>query len=206
MKNVVFQPWVGENYEKGINGKKVMILGESHYGESGKDNLGFTNWVVNHYLDYLKGKIKSSGWMGNWSKYTNVWKSVVGGKKSDFWHSIMFYNYVQEFIVDSRISPSNAQFETSETAFFQVLNKYQPDLVFVWGERLWDRMSTKGENGEKVVIGEKQFCTEYIYELRNGKKVKVYMTYHPSSSQFNKNQPEVLIKYVLSQTPQTPSE
>lgn len=30
--NVKFKPWVGENYETGIHqGKKLMILGESHY-------------------------------------------------------------------------------------------------------------------------------------------------------------------------------
>lgn len=27
-----FRPWKGENYESGVNGKRLLLLGESHYG------------------------------------------------------------------------------------------------------------------------------------------------------------------------------
>ena len=30
-KCVKFRPWVGTNYKKGFQGKKILILGESHY-------------------------------------------------------------------------------------------------------------------------------------------------------------------------------
>ena len=31
MKYVKFTPWVGKNYEQGFRGKKILILGDSHY-------------------------------------------------------------------------------------------------------------------------------------------------------------------------------
>ncbi len=31
MEKVNFKPWVGVNYANGIGGKKVLVLGESHY-------------------------------------------------------------------------------------------------------------------------------------------------------------------------------
>lgn len=32
MKNVIFEPWVGENYKTGFNGKKIFVLGGNLYG------------------------------------------------------------------------------------------------------------------------------------------------------------------------------
>lgn len=31
MNSIFFEPWIGDLYKKGINGKKVFILGDSHY-------------------------------------------------------------------------------------------------------------------------------------------------------------------------------
>lgn len=31
MENVNFKPWVGPKYSEGLHGKKIMILGDSHY-------------------------------------------------------------------------------------------------------------------------------------------------------------------------------
>ena len=65
-KNVNFAPWIGKNYEKGIDERKILILGESHHwGEDINDGvneelrngkyLKFTQQVVESYVDYQKG-------------------------------------------------------------------------------------------------------------------------------------------------------
>ena len=41
-KNVNFAPWIGKNYEKGIDERKILILGESHHwGEDITKNACF---------------------------------------------------------------------------------------------------------------------------------------------------------------------
>ena len=61
MNGLFFRPWVGSAYSSGgIFGKRVMILGESHYCEEGCTDCGnarvhpeccaFTNGVVSDVL------------------------------------------------------------------------------------------------------------------------------------------------------------
>ena len=53
MKDVIYKPWVGENYKSQKN--KIMILGLSHYHnpETKPDNLGdekdLTNYIIKEY-------------------------------------------------------------------------------------------------------------------------------------------------------------
>src|SRR5574344_1494302 len=37
MTEINFKPFIGEKYRMGINGKRVLSLGESHYAENAKD-------------------------------------------------------------------------------------------------------------------------------------------------------------------------
>ena len=40
MEKTNYMPWVGRNYSVGYKGKKILILGESHYDEPGIINGG----------------------------------------------------------------------------------------------------------------------------------------------------------------------
>jgi len=60
-KNVFFIPYIGDKYEQGYHGKKVLVLGESHYcvDEEGNTNIedypeweSLTNEVVESFKDY----------------------------------------------------------------------------------------------------------------------------------------------------------
>lgn len=47
MKNVRFAPWVGSAYTMGIEGKRMMALGESHYCADPCDvDSGMTNRII----------------------------------------------------------------------------------------------------------------------------------------------------------------
>ena len=47
MKNVRFAPWVGSAYTMGIEGKRMMALGESHYCANPCDaDSGMTNRII----------------------------------------------------------------------------------------------------------------------------------------------------------------
>ena len=77
MENVFFLPFVGRDYlSGGIFGRRVMVLGESHYcgercancGVPGKagDCAAFTSGVIERYLD---PKAEREPWMNTYLKF-----------------------------------------------------------------------------------------------------------------------------------------
>lgn len=102
MSNFFFKPFVGSAYTSGgIFGKRVMILGESHYCEEGcadcgnarvhPECCGFTNGVVS---DYLNESLERQRWMATYLKFE---RSLVGhetdwAERKKIWNSVVFYN------------------------------------------------------------------------------------------------------------------
>lgn len=196
LKNVFFKPWVGKDYENGIyEGKKLLILGESHYC-GGCDKCGIkynpscddfnTNKIVEGYLKYNAGERKAASFMKNYTKFVNVIfnRKINSEEMKNFWDSIIFYNYVQVAIEETRKTPTEEEFKLSEDGFFEVLNEYQPDLVIIWGERLFNNMPSKdgGWMSKKVC----DVASENVYSYNiDGKNIPCYCVYHPSSSKYN---------------------
>lgn len=203
LENVFFLPYIGNKYENGLTlkengtieagteenkGLKVMVLGESHYcgdecAECGLASTcekegcrNFTLNVLTYYLNYLEGKEEFEPWMNTFTKFG---KALTGKdeRSIDIWESVIFYNYVQRAMNASRISPSYKDFENSENAFFEVLEKYQPDIIICWGKRLYDNLpGTNGKEGDDLKIKDEYFET-WIYR----ETIKVLPIYHPSA-------------------------
>lgn len=141
MKNVKFLPWVGENYHSGINGKKTLILGESHYQwDCDRD--------INEWRDITKVLIQEQV-DGPYTKafWTKIVIAFLGHRptqkeKKEFWASVAFYNYVQESAGDGpRVAPKNESWASSESAFVEVLETLSPDFVLMLGDRLTANLS-----------------------------------------------------------------
>jgi len=195
MKNVFFEPRVGANYEsKGLNGQKLLVLGESHYCKKGCTDCGnsthtecrnFTKDVFAEYLDYKNGNGEFDYWMKTYTKFSNILfeKKLDIDELEEFWDSVIFYNYVQSATEEMRVSPSEEQFERSLDAFIEVLEEYKPDLIIVWGARLWEMLPDIGRKGEENVLdnGNGQF---YYFKVGD-KEIPAYSIYHPSSSSFS---------------------
>ena len=191
MSNVFFRPWVGSAYSTGgIFGKRVMILGESHYCEEGCEDCGnarvhpeccaFTNGVVS---DYLNESLERQRWMSTYLKFE---RSLVGhetdwAERKNIWNSVVFYNYLQAAMGGPREAGTNRQYEEAAEPFFEVLEQYRPQYVIVWGSRLWGYMPA-GErwswNADIVVDGNINKCGNYA--LNDGTKVKIMPVNHPS--------------------------
>lgn len=194
MLNVFFKPWVGENYS--TSEKKILILGESHICGNGCPDCGdvnkhpecinFTNNAIKYFLDYKSGNGDFDYWMNTYTKFGNILYNfyLSAAETKEFWNSIVFYNYVQFATDKARVSPLNDEFGKSQTAFFEILQTYKPDLVFVWGERLWDQLPGGGEFGESVQIENSNSGALYYYTI-DEKRIPIYMVNHPSSSAFN---------------------
>ena len=151
-KNVLFTPYIGEKYQQGYQGKKVLVLGESHYsadedGNASLDDPTFTNYIVQEFINYQKGKREHNNWMNTFTKFAKVFHNgdLSTNEIVEFWERVAFYNYVQEPMAAPRQSPTTEQFTKSEKAFWEVLEVCRPDIIVVWSHRLWVKMPYTGE-------------------------------------------------------------
>lgn len=191
MRNdIFFIPYVGMYYANGgLFDRRVMILGESHYCDGGYCDCGncrlykqcakFTQDVLRDFLDERKER---QNWMRTFVKFE---RSLVG-KMTDWalrrkiWDSVMFYNYLQVAMSGPRKAGTSAQYKQAANAFFEVIDKYEPECIIVWGKRLWNNMpNERWQDGDDIVVDGNHIATGY-YILSNGKRAKVVAVYHPA--------------------------
>lgn len=187
MLPIRFKPFIGKEYEK--QEFKILILGESHYlndldftdylnGEKKVELI--TNNVVNEYLNYKKTGRFYARWMNTFTKFTNV----LNGKKSsiketvEFWQASSFYNYVQAPTKGPRISPTKEEFRQSFDALSEVVKQIKPNMIFIWGDRLWNNFPK--DNYESLTNG-----SDEIHYLKFSYNLPIMVVPHPSSSKFN---------------------
>ena len=202
MDDVFLRPWVGEKYKVNgfnFNGKHIhiLVLGESTYCggcNDGKDNEcwfdkesmeGEAEWEEcrNKILIDVK-KFLLNPRSGLYRRFTDIF---VGHKCTPeetqmFWDSIVFYEYVQVALEGPSMAPKQHQWKTGEKPFFQVLAKYNPDVIIAWGKRLWDNNMPS-----KISFSDNSFLNRWNGGLRyynNGKRdIPAYFCYHPSRPQ-----------------------
>ena len=103
--NIFFHPFVCKDYANGgIFGKRIMILGESHYCEEEcvdcgdcrlhRECMDFTQHVLDDYLNENKER---QNWMQTFLKFE---RSLVGEETNQamrlkIWNSVVFFNYLQ---------------------------------------------------------------------------------------------------------------
>ena len=177
-----FLPWVGSSYSTGgVFGKRIMVLGESHYIEEeiNDDYRRFTQDMVENYLSFAD----SEGWRNTLLKFE---RSLVGHytepqESRKIWQSLLFYNYLQVPMDGTRQAGSSQDYQEAVAPFFEVLEQYRPQYIIVWGQRLWGNMPA-GErwswNPDIVVDGQVNKCGNYA--LKDGTRVKIMPVYHPS--------------------------
>ena len=197
MKNVFFEPFVGEQYDKGYLGKKILVLGDSHYCNDMQEKPKcveagactklpecneFTVNFVNYFLEYKEGVSNFGTGMNSYTKFTNVFLKNKGEPVSnkevlEFWNSIIFYNYVQTALEKSRKNPIKKEYDDSQDAFFEVLEEFKPDLVIVWGWRLDQNLPQKNRC---QILDETKPIFKVYFDVA-GKKIPVFSHPHPSS-------------------------
>ena len=189
MSSSFFLPWVGSQYASGgVFGKRIMVLGDSHYcGEPCRDCgrrfstkcSDFTTRVVRAYLDQNNER---EGWMTTYLKFE---RSLVNHETSPtesvkIWNSLLFYNYLQVAMQGPRQAGTPEQYRAAAGPFFEVMDKYQPDLLVVWGVRLWNNLpSERWVDGPDIVV-DGYAINNGFYRLSNGKMVRAICVYHPS--------------------------
>jgi hypothetical protein len=100
---VRFAPWVGAHYERGINGLRILVVCESHYGAKEHERPTATPEVLKA-LALGQKHPQATAKLRQHAHFTKIMASILNAKKhfskadrSDFWHSIAYYNFIQEF-------------------------------------------------------------------------------------------------------------
>lgn len=195
MENKInFLPWIGKEYSKnGFNGKKIMILGESHHCDSNLAEGGichpkckrenfqsycpdFTKDVLTDYLSAHDG----SGWHNTFLCFErNLFnKDLSKEEAASFWNSVIFYNYIQFALPEARVQPDSDMWKESEEAFKQVLEEYMPDYIIAWGIRLFGNLPSW--NSQKETLNADEHQTEVIKYTIKDKVIPVLEIIHPS--------------------------
>src|SRR5260370_12636775 len=151
MAEFFFNPWVGKNYgTKSCFRIPIMVLGESHYDWKER-SISHRRVTVELIKDELDG--------GNGIRfYTNIVASFLGAipnseQRKEFWNSVLFYNYIQEFVGNGpRMRPEYRMWSQSEPTFRHVLSKYKPRLISIFGFTLWDELPNWGHDADPLKV------------------------------------------------------
>ena len=196
MKYVKFRPWVGENYHTdGIFGKKILVLGESHYCKEDKNRnpaciaLGHCSYDCMNEDCYAQTKDVVGVVVNNYTgqkheqTFLKFAQSVMGkelSKKelSAFWQSVAFYNYMQH----SQSGPSRpiefSECDYSE-AFREVIESLMPDYIIVWGVRLWRTfLPDWGGTRSEITLENGDQTPGWTYNIQ-GKNIHTICVHHP---------------------------
>lgn len=174
---IFFKPWVGRDYNTGgVFGKKVLVLGESHYGDA-TDATDETIGVVKEFVyEY---------WGAPYQQTFLCFERALAGRelnqeeREQLWNSVMFYNYFQKSTTGPRTEPDMTAQKESEEAFRELLEHYQPDVIIVWGQRLYNLLP--GWDGTETTIKVDNDSTRVWHYNIKGKTIPAMSVHHPSA-------------------------
>lgn len=194
-------PWIGNNYENGgIFNKRILILGESHYGTE-KDNWFNENLTILSIQQKI-GEAKGDPTFYKKAFHTNIFKAFnkkpdTNENKIDFWHSVAYFNYVQGSVGEKpRERPEKDDWDLSFPAVKKTLDLLKPEIIVVLGYTLWENI---WEKFDYEIYKETTFNKNHnVHRLKLEYKPLMFCIKHPSSG-FSSDyfRPEILnyVKY-----------
>lgn len=179
-RHIHFQPWRGTAYGTDRTGRtaRILLIGESHYSD-GPEDSDFTQITIEKFL--------GGEWKGRF--WTQICQTLTGKPHREVdrcrvWHSISFYNYVQEIVGSRpRMAPSKLMFQCSETAFWETVDLLEPTHLLVLGYRVWQNMPPLvDESLELSLSGRKHQYGQYVRGWGTSFAMAIK---HPSSMGFS---------------------
>lgn len=143
---VRFAPWIGSNYEKGFRGLRILLVCESHYGGKQYERPTVTPEIIKA-LALGEKHPRATSKLRRHMHFTKIMSAIQDVRQSfsykqrrEFWSSVAYYNFLQEFIKDRRIAPPQSAWDRSESAFTNVISVLAPDLIVCFSKRNGNRI------------------------------------------------------------------
>lgn len=221
-----FKPFKGDNYDKGICGKKVLVLGASFYCpirdcEFFQDCTNPLKKDSSKYNEICPSYAKVEGHPNLSDEPTNaIWSYIrayqnfaeliipfvdVTEKPEDWcdydvvWDSMAFTDYVQFFLPTKDTYPSYFS-KRDYNAFIETLKELKPDVVIAWGLPITAEIRDNIENNSIFTDLEKLPDTDhYICHMKIegvNHNITYVSCYHPSSMHYWHNSKDPLFKYL----------
>ena len=203
-QGVKFLPWIGDKYEEGIyydekgelcygkgKGKKVLVVNECLYkDETEKDaeravGNAKLSWLVYELIHRFIDDSSNFSLVVNHRPFIQFERALAGRERltmrerTELWNHLAFYTYVQEPLEDSKSFPTKDQYEKSEDIFSVLMKECVPDVIIVWGKRLYGNLSIKGQQGEDIWT-ENEYTETWRLFTGNQKRVEVLPIPHPA--------------------------
>jgi len=174
-----FKPWVGIRYRS--SEQRLWILAESHY-----DNKGIQEKTRNYTIETVKTYAISEP-----LRFFRMVASAITGERyscvdMDIFNQWAFSNFVQDLLLESRVAPTNEQWQRGGRAFGEQLDYLQPTHLLVCGYRLWNGWLPEfnGEPADGGKLGEVRgrAVTWGTYSAPLGNRVRAMGMIHPSAA------------------------
>lgn len=205
-----FSPYKGDYYEKGILGKKVLVLGHTYPCNEyltkegckeipNADNLycrgcGFTQRFCSGVTEETVKEYIGNKWEGREggrrkATHTKFLKSLLPDVYHlDAYRYVAFYNFVQVAVNANSGLIGQAEekyYELSVEPFLKVLDQYQPDCIIIWGKHVFYKLLFYIEKLAHIVI---EFKTDNHFTIHyNGNYYHVMRIMHPSSGGYKRS-------------------
>jgi hypothetical protein len=141
---VRFAPWVGSQYSEGLDGLRILLVGESHYAENNHERPTVTPEIVKALALGERHPLATKR-LRQHPHFTKIMRAVTSSRrpatraeKADFWGRLAYYNFIQEFIPAKRSMPIKAAWLRGKAPFCDVLDVLRPDLIVCLSERNGD--------------------------------------------------------------------
>jgi hypothetical protein len=181
IEGVTFQPWIGCHYKIGT--PRLLVVGQSHYDWESRRREHITKAQVTRRV--IKRVIEHGG---DRAFFTNVAATCLdelpdAGARQQFWNSVSFYNYIQEFVGNTPRQPHDYPlWERSHAAFIRVLRALRPQLILVLGSANFGSMTDwKCRTAAPLKSGGALYQETWMYSIGSNAPALAFHVKHPST-------------------------
>lgn len=205
--NVFFREHVGKDYKSGLGGKRVLVLGESLFcSKDGKGNhelcpffqictdtarknssafndkcpfsdVSLSETVCHNVECFLAGN--SEGDIISYQNFTNLMTDVGVVRSADeLFSRVVFHDFMQFFSPEGSIQKEYLS-ERDDLAFEEIVQKYDPHVIVIWGTTVANRIKAKGKYPARNIRG--IYDPNYIFNQKVAGRWRTFFSmYHPA--------------------------
>ena len=119
--------------------------------------------------------------MATYIKFERALVGEVVEDKVNVWEHLAFYNYVQKAMAIPRESPTYDDFKCSETTFWNVVNRFNPNVIICWGQRLYSKIPHLNDMDKELSV-QLDENDEAIARHYSDSNMFIIPIYHPASA------------------------
>ena len=138
-KSLLRLPWVGKEYASVHAGKRLLIVGESHYNHlsssKARINKDETRWMIHSNAIFFNtdGEGKRHKFLRTTEQVLFCKKLIISDNQKKLWNSVAFYNFVQKKMETKHHRPDKEDFNEGWLTFLKVVEVLEPDVVIFCG-------------------------------------------------------------------------